>query len=54
MYFKMNTAFINYFDNLTASLKFSILLNQTTYKQSLLISLQWFDFDSDLLKSHKN
>ena len=39
MYFTVNTAFINYFDNLTNSLKFPILLNQTTYEQSLMISL---------------
>ena len=40
MYFTVNTAFINYFDNLTASLKFPIWLNWTTYKQTLPIFLQ--------------
>ena len=45
MYFTMNTAFITYFDNLTDSLKFQILLNQTTYKQTLPISLPSFDFN---------
>ena len=30
MYFTVNTAFISYFHNLTESLKFPILLNQTT------------------------
>ena len=53
MYFMVNTAFINYFDNLIDSLKFPILLNQTTHKQTLPISLQSFDFDPDLLKSPK-
>ena len=51
MYFTVNTAFINYFDNLTDSLKFPMLLNPTTYKQTLLISLQSFEFDPELLKS---
>ena len=53
MYFMVNTAFINYFDNLTDSLKFPILLNWTTYKQILPMSLQSFDFDPDLVKSSK-
>ena len=44
MYFTVNTAFINYFDNWTDSLKFPILLNWTTHKQTLIISLQSFDF----------
>ena len=54
MYFMVNTAFINYFDNLTDSLKFPILLNQNTYKHTLPISLQSFDFDPDLLKLSKH
>ena len=49
----LNTAFVNYLDNLTNSLKFSILLNRTTNEQTLPISLQSFDFDSDLLKAPK-
>ena len=53
MYLMVNTAFINDFDNLTDSLKFPILLNQTTYEQSLPISLQLFDFDPDLPQSPK-
>ena len=52
MYFMVNTAFINYFDNSTDSLKFSILLNQTTYT-ALPISLQSFDFNPNLLESPK-
>ena len=51
MYFMVNTAFVNYLDNLTNSLKFPLLLNWNTYKQTLPISLQPFNFDPDLLKS---
>ena len=53
MYFTMNTAFINYFDNLTDSFNFPIFLGQTTYKQILPIFLQSLDFNPDLLKSPK-
>ena len=51
MYFIVKITFINNFDNLTASLKFPNLLNQTTYEKTLLISLHSFDFDPYLLKS---
>ena len=51
MYFTVNTAFINYIDNLTDSLKFQILVDYI--KQTLLISLQSFEFDPELLKSPK-
>ena len=53
MYFTVNLAFINYFDNLIDSLKFSILLNRTTYKQILPISFKTFDFEPQLLKASK-
>ena len=53
MYFMMKTAFVNYLDNLTESLKFPILLNRTTHKQTLPISLQSLEFNSDLLKTPK-
>ena len=53
MHFMVNTAFVNYLDNLTESLKFPILLNRITHKQTLPSSLQSFDFDSDLLKTPK-
>ena len=56
MYFTVNTAFVNYLDsldNLTDSLKFPILLNRTTYEQTLHISLKSFDFNSELLKAPK-
>ena len=53
MYFTGNTAFVNYLDNLTETLEFPILLNWTTHEQTLPISLESFDFDSDLLKAPK-
>ena len=54
MYFTVNTAFVNYLDNLTETLKFPILLNWTTNEQTLFISLQSFDFNSDLPKAPKH
>ena len=39
MHFTLNTAFDNYSDNLNESLKFSILLNWNTHKQTLPNSL---------------
>ena len=51
IYFMVNLAFVNYHDNLTESLKFPIFLNWTTCKETLPISLQSFDFNSDLLKA---
>ena len=53
MYFTANMAFVNYLDNLTESLKFPILLTWTTHKQTLPISLQFVDLNSDLLKGPK-
>ena len=51
MHFMVKTAFVNYLDNLTEYLKFPILLNRTTHKQILPISLKSFDFHSNLLKA---
>ena len=56
MYFTVNTAFVSYLDslnNLTYSLKAPILLNRTTYKQTLPISLPPPEFDSKLLTAPK-
>ena len=56
MYFTVNTAFVNYLDslhNLTDSLKGPILLNTTSYEQTLPISLQLPTFDSKLLTAPK-
>ena len=47
----VNTAFVNYHDNLMESLKFPILLDRTTHEQTLPISLQSFAFGFDLLKA---
>ena len=54
MHLMVNTAFVSYLDNLTNSIKFPFLLNQTAHEQTLPISLQSFDFDPDLLKSPKS
>ena len=53
MYFMVKTAFVSYLDNLTESLKFPVLLNKMTHEQTLTISLQSFEFNSDLLKVPK-
>ena len=56
MYFMVNTVFVNYFDslnNLTDSLKTLFLLNMTTYKQTLPISLPPSEFDSKLSTAPK-
>ena len=48
----VNTAFVNYLDqkgNLTETLKFPILKNKTTFKQTLPLSLNLSNFDSDFL-----
>ena len=52
MYFMVNTAFINYLDqidNLTKELEFPVLKNKTTFEQTLHTSLNVSKFDSDLL-----
>ena len=53
MYLMVNTAFVNYPHNLTNSLKFQLLSNQTMHEQTLPISLQSFNFNPDSLKSLK-
>ena len=52
MYFMQNKAFVNYLDqidNLTETLEVPILMDKTTFKQTLPISLNASKFDSDLL-----
>ena len=52
MYFTDNTAFVNYWDmfpNLTESLKFLVIKNRTTFKQTLPISLDISRFDKKFL-----
>ena len=53
MDFMVNTAFVNYLNNLINSLKFPLLMKQTTHEQALSNSLHSFNFDPDLLKSLK-
>ena len=56
MYFMVNIAFVNYFDqmdNLTDSLDVPILIEKTTFKQILPISLNVSKFCSDLLRAHR-
>ena len=57
MYFTMNVAFVNYLDqftNLTESLRIPIIINKTTFKQTLPISLNISKFDTDLLTAPRN
>ena len=57
MYFTVNTAFVNYLDqidNLTESLEFPIMKSKSTFKQTLPISLDISKFDSKLLTTPKN
>ena len=52
MYLTVNTSFVTYLDgpdNLTDSLKFPILMNRTTYEQTLPIFMNLSKFDSELL-----
>ena len=53
MYFTVNMAFINYFDDLIDSLDVPILQNWITREQILPISLQSLEFNSDLLRTPK-
>ena len=56
MHFTLITAFVNYLESLdykTYSLKAPILLNRTTYKQTLPISLSPPEFDSKLQTAPK-
>ena len=54
MYFTVNLAFVNYFDNLVESLDVPILKNWTTQQQILPISLETFEINSSLLNIPKN
>ena len=53
IYFTVNLAFINYYGNFIDSFTFPILLNMTTYEQILLISLETFELELELLKAPK-
>ena len=50
MYFTVNTAFVDYMDQieiLTETLNIPILMGKTTFKQTLLASLNVFKYDSE-------
>ena len=49
MYFTLNLAFVNIFDNLARSLGVPILGNWTTQEQILAISLEQFEINASLL-----
>ena len=56
MYFAVNTAFVNYLDslnNLMHCLTFPLLMNRTTFEQTLPISLNVSTLDSELLMAPK-
>ena len=53
MYFTVNLAFVNYFENAIEDLGFSISTNWTTQEQILLISVETFEFDPKLLSIPK-
>ena len=53
MYFTVNTAFVNYFDDLIDSLDVPILQNWMTHEQILPISLQSLEFNLNLLQVPK-
>ena len=53
MYYAANVAFDNYFDNLIDSLEVPALQNWTTQEQILPISLQSFEFDTNLMQASK-
>ena len=57
MYFTVNATFTNYLDqlmNLTESLRYPIIRNKTTFKQTLPIVLNVSKFGSDLLTAPSN
>ena len=56
VYFVVNTAFVNYLDqidNLTETINVPILNNKTTFEQTLPISLNASNFDTELLIAPK-
>ena len=53
MYFVVNTAFLNYFDELISTLDITAFHNITRQEHILLISLEANDFDEELLSAPK-
>ena len=57
MYFTVNTAFVKYLDrfpSLTESLEFLVIINRTTFEQTLPISINISKFDKTLLTASIN
>ena len=54
MYFTVNLAFVNYFENAIEDLGISILKNWTTQEQILLISVEVFDLDPKIAQQPKD
>ena len=57
IYFMVNTAFVNYLDSLgnpTDSLKLPLLMNRTTFEQTLPIFLKLSTSDSEILTTPKH
>ena len=53
MYFTLNSAFVNNFNDLIDSLDIPILQNWTTHEQILPIISQFFEFHQDLFQTSK-
>ena len=53
MYFTVNLAFVNYFDNVIESLGIPILRNWTTQEQILPVSVELFEINASLLNAPK-
>ena len=53
MYFTVNLAFVNYFDDSIQHLGIHVLKNWTTQEQILPITVETFEFDPNLLSAPK-
>ena len=53
MYFTVNLAFVNYFDDMIEELRSQILQNWTTQEQILPISLETFEINPNLINAPK-
>ena len=54
MYFTVNLAFVNYFDDAIEDFGIPVLKNWTTQEQILPISIETFEFDPNLLSAPKS
>ena len=53
MYFTVNLAFVNYFDNVIESLGIPVLRNWTTWEQILPLPVESFEINASLLNTPK-